>query len=334
MKRIKKIFQWILISVITIALFAGVLEISYRYQWFDFYKAELKGLNRKQDLRSDKDKILICGDSFSADTLSYVSVLRNNLDEYSLINAAVPGTGIRQHALYIPKRIKKYDPDIFIYQFYVGNDLFDISHPSGSAGISTSRKMYWWMADRWLSLPYLNFRFAGLRYRFYDDAGGSYKPKENEVFSLDQYSKREKFNYKAEPGLVNNTLFLENGRDKDWDLFEKKFKTMTKGLKPSCHKMFVIVPHQSQLSNEYLLRHINLGAQFEHPKEMISDNYPLYKKIETLCDATGFTIVDPLEIFRIEDTTGSIYYSNDPHLTEKGNSVLGYYIWLCLNGEQ
>jgi hypothetical protein len=327
MKRIKKIFQWVLISVITLTVFAIVLEVSYRYQWFDFYKAELKGLNRKEDLQSTKKKILICGDSFSADTLSYVSVLRNNLSEYSVINSAVPGTGIRQHALYMPGRIKKYDPDIFIYQFYVGNDLFDISHPSGSSGISNGRKLYWWLADKWLSLPYLNFRFAGLRYKFYDDAGGSYKPKEQEEFSIETYSKREKFNYKAEPGLVDNTLFLEEGRDKDWEMFERKFRKMVKGLKPSSKKMFVVVPHQSQLSIEYFQRHVKLGAQFGHPVDSIlGKDYPLYKKIGELCKETGFMMIDPLEVFRLQEGAVPLYYANDPHLSDRGNQLLGYYI--------
>ncbi len=326
MKR-KKVINTISIVLITILLCIATLEISYRFQWFDFYKAELKSLNTREILHSNKKKILVCGDSYTASPASYITTLRTNMPEHAVINAAVPGTGILQHSIYMPGRIHRFEPDIFVYQFYVGNDLFDISHPI-SSNISFTRKTYWWMSDRLLCIPYLNFRFAGVRYNYYDDAGGNERPKENgSIFSVNTYSKREKLNYRAEPGLIENTLFLEKGREKDWKVFERKFRKMVKGLKPGTKKIFLLLPHPSQISDMEFNNHIQLGAQFDNPLYRIQpQDYPLYIRINELCQELGFTVVDPLDVFRSMSVTDPVYYPNDPHLNDHGQRLLGDFL--------
>jgi hypothetical protein len=324
MKLRKKILNTIVIFLTTFLLGLVVFEISYRYQLFDFYKAELKGLNSKEELSSQKPKILICGDSFSASPDSYVSVVKDSLNAFTVINAAVPGTGIIQHSLFMPRRIKKFKPDIFVYQFYVGNDLFDISHPISSPKLSFSRKAYWWITDRIISLSFLNFRFAGVRYNYYDDAKVNDKPKEKEFFSVEAYSNREKLNYKAEPDLLENTLFLQNGRQDDLEVFEKKFRNMVKDLSPSAKKFFIIVPHQAQVSDFYFKNHKKLGAPFtKNLYEIGFDQYPLYQQLKAVCIESGFIFVDPLTEFRIVDPNVQLYYSNDPHLNRTGSFLLG-----------
>lgn len=324
MKLKKRILNTTIIFFTTLLLTIVVFEVSYRFQIFDFYKAELKGLNSPEELNSQKPKILICGDSFSASPDSYVKNLRDSLINYSVVNAAVPGTGILQHTLYIPKRIKKFKPDIFIYQFYVGNDLFDISHPTSSNNISFARKIYWWTTDRLPSLSFLNFRFAGIKYRHYDEAGVNDRPKEKDIFSVGNYSNREKLNYKAEPAMIENSLYLLNGRDADIMKFEKKFRTMVKHLDPSTKKIFLIIPHQSQVSEFYFQNLLQIGASFNKEVYRISANdYPLYQKLMKLCDELGFYFFDPLEKFREMDERFQLYYSNDPHLNSGGSYFLG-----------
>jgi hypothetical protein len=310
--------------LITVLLSIATLELSYREQWFDFYKPELLSLNTPQELESEQNKILVCGDSFSASPESYVSVLRDSLSSYAVINAAIPGTGIRQHALVLPGRIKAFKPKIFLYQFYVGNDLFDISHPWYSHAISITRKMYWFVSDRILSFAFLNFRFAGVRYKFFDDAGGGYNPKEYDLFSAQSYSKREKFNYLAEPALIENTLHLKHGRERDWKIFKDKFTSMAQYLDPSAKRIFVIIPHESQWSQQMQIKHNMLGA-VTGPL-LSTDDYPLYKEIYKLCNELNFEVFD----FRKEaDLTGdkiTLYYPNDPHLTPAGHQLLGKLI--------
>lgn len=323
----KKVINTLVITLITLISSIGTLELAYRFQWFDFYKAELRGLNNKNILEAKSKRILIVGDSFTASIDSYVKVLRDSLTDYAVINAAVPGTGIIQHALYTPGRIKKFKPDIFIYQMYVGNDLFDISHPYKAPNISKLRKTYWFISDRLLSLSFLNFRFAGIRYKFYDDAGGKYKPKDLDSFSVQSYSKREKLNYKAEPNLIENTIYLENSRSLDWLIFEKKFKQMISQISPNTKKYFIIIPHQAQLSKKYYRNHELLGARFNSQRHIWEEsNYLLYKFINELCHDTGTELIDPLNMLREADQTLPVYYSNDPHLNSHGQQLLGSYI--------
>lgn len=320
----KRIANGLIIFLITLILFSVVLEIAYRYQVIDFYKPELNGLNTSDQLQSNKKKILVCGDSFTADPFSFVKTIRDSLPNYAVINAAVPGTGILQQKLFMERRAKKFSPDIFIYQFYVGNDLFDISHPSSSKQISWIRSMYWWLSDRMLSLAFLNYRFAGIRYQFYDDGGGSYKPKEKEAYSSVSYSKREKLNYLADPMIFENTLFLKGGREHDFERFKKEFKDMISNFSPSTKIYVVVIPHQSQLSQTFFDRHQSMGCTASVPYyNYKASQLPIYKKMEELCQENHLTLIDPLQIFKESIQQEEIYYSNDPHLKRKGHDIIG-----------
>lgn len=319
----RRIYNFFIVLTITTMLFFLSLELAYRYQWIDFYQSELTALNTKEDLQSNKKKILICGDSFSADPSAYVKTLRDSLTKYAVINCAVSGTGIRQHELYLNNRIGTHNPDIFIYQFYVGNDLFDITHPHQSKDISLLRRFYWWLSDRMLSLGFLNFKLAVLRYNFFDDSGGSYKPRVHEEFSVENYSKREKLNYLADPYLLENTLFLKDQRKTDYETFEYKFDEIIKSLKNSTKKYLIIIPHQSQLSELYFNRHNKMGVLSSVPYyQYNSEKIPLYQKLETYCKQNHITIIDPLKEFRKAETLEQIYFSNDPHLKEYGHKVI------------
>lgn len=316
--RRKGLITSILISAL---LFLGVFEISYRNLWFDFYKAEYTGLNTPEVLKSENPKILICGDSFTAMENSYIDILRDSLPAYSIVNGAVPGTGIRQHSIYIPKRIKQCEPDVFVYQFYVGNDLFDIKHPT-KGNVSVLRKVYWKVTDRLLSLAWLNFRLAGFRYRFFDDAGGSYRPKEKDEFAKEAYSKREKFNFKAEPYLIENTLYLVNGREDQYQYFKRKLQGIIEGLAANTRKVFLIIPHISQTSKENYSNMMECGAQFEH-KLYKETHFPIYDSIASFCTENSLVMVDPLNQIKSEYKKGNAcYYANDPHLNQYGQQLI------------
>ncbi|MBL0340100.1 MAG: SGNH/GDSL hydrolase family protein [Bacteroidetes bacterium] len=327
----KKLTNLLISSFVTIILLTITLEATYRLQLFDFYKPELNGLNRSSELNSNKKKILVCGDSFTADPNSYVKLLKDSLQNYAVINAAVPGTGILQQTLYIKDRIHNYQPDIFIYQFYTGNDLFDITHPVSSNSLSLTRKCYWWLSDHLLSLAFLNYRFAGWRYQFYDDGGGSYKPKIKEEYSFENYSKREKLNYQADPQLIENTLFLKNGREHDFEIFKKEFLKIIELLGPDTKIFFIIIPHQSQLSLPYFERHSQLGSlsSVEY-YNYTSAQTPLYSEILKMCNKQ-LTLIDPLEMYKREDTKQPVYYNNDPHLNSTGQSLLGQLLLKIIN---
>lgn len=320
---LRVLIKIIFLTIGTLITFILVLEVAYRYQWFDFYKAELQNLNLELNRETDNKKVLICGDSFTADPISYVTLLRDSMNNFDIINAAVPGSCILQHAIYMPDRIKKYKPEIFIYQFYAGNDLFDIRHPYHSNEISMIRKVYWFLSDRLLCLSYLNFRLAGVRYRYYDDAGGNYAPKAIDTFSINSYSKREKFNYKAEPDLLENTLHLKNGRDLDWVRFKSKFRGMIGSLDDSVSKYFLFMPHEAMMTQSLRNKHKSLGAWFTLPA---SKDYPLIKEIQALCKEVNMHLVDYSHPAIDSVSLENLFYANDPHLNSFGQQILGNQI--------
>src|SRR5690606_32098707 len=106
-----------------------------------------------------KNCVLIFGDSFTAHPDSYVKYLNSG---YTSINCAIPGTGIRQHALIFSKRIDEYKPKAIIYQFYVGNDLLDLYHPINFSELSFLRNLYWKISEHMLILQYINYKLAFL----------------------------------------------------------------------------------------------------------------------------------------------------------------------------
>src|SRR4029453_19648678 len=104
-----------------------------------------------------KPTLLVMGDSFTASRTSYAGILQDTLQEGETINAAVSGTGVLQALYMAPKRFAQFHPAIFLYQVYVGNDLFDIRYPTNWHTISLVRNVYWSLANHFHVVGYLNF---------------------------------------------------------------------------------------------------------------------------------------------------------------------------------
>lgn len=326
MKKTRKWLSVFFISIISILLFVATLEVSYRNYLFDFYKADFLLLNK--EFTEGKKNILICGDSFSACKNSYVEIIRDSLNEYNVINTSIPGTGILQHAIYLPDRIKTTKPDIFIYQFYIGNDLFDIIHPHHSKEISVIRKLYWMTSDKILSLPYLNQKLAGINVKVYND-NNAINTKNYEAFDVSNYSPREKFNFKADPYLIENTLYLEKEKIKAWEIFKTKLKKISSMLPSNCKKYFLIIPYFGQTSEVNFENSKLIGSKYNH-NVFTEENFPLYNNLKEICNEEDFKLINVLSEFKNND---SIYYSNDPHLNDLGNKLVANIILELLKSE-
>jgi hypothetical protein len=139
--------------VLTMFIVSGIaalliFEFIYRDQLIDTFRAELKAYNSPQVLNMDERKtLLVMGDSFSAGNTSYPAWLRFFQDDYRVINAGVPGIGILEAAATAPRRFEEFKPSIFIYQVYVGNDLYNISYPVNWSNVSFIRNLYWSVAQ-------------------------------------------------------------------------------------------------------------------------------------------------------------------------------------------
>lgn len=315
-----------LVGLITLCLLEGI----YRFYWFDFYAPELKGLNDPIDLKKEDQRptILVGGDSFTADPLAYVSHLRDSLEAYRVINAGVPGTGIVQHKLFLPKRIRNYQPDIFIYQIYLGNDLLDIRHP-WNGELSFIRNMYWKITDHFRFLSFLNFRFAGLRYQYFNDTNAQYHPKETETFSAEAYSPRQKLYFKAEPDLVKNTIEISGQREKDFQKLEKKLERIIKMLPNQCAVYILVIPHCMQVNDRYAKRMQSIGGE-DFENSGISS--PFVEQLSNRFHGSEVQVLDALPLLKASDQVSHpMYYANDPHLNAQGHQVLGLWLLEQLN---
>lgn len=320
-KRIRFIFTSILVTVCTIAVMLLLLEIAFRYQWFDFYGVELRALNSSINRSPKGKKILVFGDSFSAANNGYVTMLSDSLAGVSVINSAVPGTSMREMSLIARKRIDKYAPDVLILQLYPGNDLTDISHPVNYDSVSILRNLYWQAVDNWCSLGWLNYKLAGVR-QLIDHEQHFVVPQTSDTFSINNYSSRVKLLIKADCSFIVNSALVAAGKystafDKQLNCI-KSIIAYYKSVKPDGRVVLLVVPHCSMVSPVYYHNYQLLGASLNDYSDSTSMfTHKLAARLPELLllDATKALV-------HRESAGGQTYYMNDEHLTTVGHKTV------------
>lgn len=323
MNTIKKI----LLLSFSLLLAVCLGELTYRAQWLDFYSTELNGFNSKAALsENDKDRVLILGDSFSADTSSYVVKLRNQFPQLDFINAAIPGTGIREVNCIAKNRIEQFNPSLVIYQIYVGNDLFDIRKPL-DGNISISRKIFWWLTDRLLVLRYINYK-AGQVKNFFGLNPIHQQYRSDENFSAEKFSSREKLLLQAEPLLIENSVLLKSGRKADAEELINGLEELDKVAKSKNARLIVLlIPHCAQVNEGYRSKMEKMGAQFTNKIALHKTDFALYSFINVKLKDEQIEILNPLQLLQQTDTSGNLlYYQNDIHLNTKGQKVIADFL--------
>lgn len=326
---VNKILLIISSSIITFFLGVFFLNFLYMYGIIDFYKDELFAYNLKDDLSGDngKETILIMGDSFTAGNTTYPNFLRERFPNYKIINSSVAGSGIIQASTIAKRRIKKFNPSVFIYQIYVGNDLLDITYPINWKKISMARNIYWFISNNIRVTSYINYKFGqknSLMKKNHQKSNYS-EIKEKEEFSLEKYSKREIIYNKADNKLVENSILQKGDRKKDFELLASELVQVFKLLPVKCKKIILVLPHACQINRTYLERTIMLGAKFSELAQILKEEYPFIKKLRELF--SDIIILNPLMVFRNEEKKGTkIYFANDEHLNKNGQKILVDYI--------
>jgi hypothetical protein len=333
------LFYFLFLTFSTLIL----IELCYRYQVVDFYRPELSAFNKELDgTLSNKDKVILCmGDSFTAGTNSYPEFLRSNLPDHEVINSGISGTGVIQAAYTARNRFKQFDPEIFIYQIYAGNDLFDIRYPARLKKAGSVRNLYWSFANQFRSISFLNYRSGQLTTRqTHSDSltPDSYSITEfsahhdEPAFSVERYSKREQMYFEYEPGLIENQVMLLPERRSEFNTFITYLKELLSYCDPEkCKAILFFIPDASQVSLRYLENVQKLGASFSpeyvrSTKLQTSNEYPFLSETRHLLGEENFSnvsILNPLEEFRRVENNGiQLYFNNDPHLTHNGHLVL------------
>ena len=317
MKKVVRLFSYLLIGFL---LFLLIGELCYRYQVFNFYGQEFRQLNPDPEKEAEKT-ILIFGDSFSAYPNGYVQQLSEKSPEIRYINAAIPGTGIKQHRLMFENMIEEYQPDQIIYQFYVGNDFLDIQQPINKQTLSWSRNLYWNIAERLLFVGYLNYKLGA----FNAPPKNSLEELEQQDFDLAKYNKRVKLQFKGNPNHLQETLTLTGRAAKKYGIWKKHFSYLVSILPKDTELSLMFIPHCAQVSTLYARRMAQMGANLD--QYALRLNPALYAQINS--DFDTVEIINPQEYFQNAEQNGyAMYFENDPHLSPTGQAIFSRYLYI------
>jgi hypothetical protein len=343
MKKIFFVFVYV-ISCLIFILFA--FEFIYRWQIIDTYLPELRSYNFYDNLddKENKKTILIMGDSFTAGSNNYPDHMQYKLQDWRIINSAISGTGVIQASIIASRRFKKFKPSIFIYQVYVGNDLFDITYPVNWENVSFSRNMYWTVSNYFRSLSFLNYRLGQMnkgenvkqrkRRNNETELKRIYNIDTTDSFSVEKYNKRERLYSKAEPRLLEDQLMVKGRRKRDFEIFIDKLKDFASYSRSREIKLYILViPHACQINEHYLENMRSLGFVFGDNKQILNNEYPFIVQIQQeFKQNPNVQILNPIQVLKNNEKENKrMYYQNDCHLNPNGQKVIAEYILKEIN---
>lgn len=306
-----------------------LFELAYRLQVPDFYAPELAAYNRPADLVArpgGSRTCLVIGDSFGAGLAgSFPAGLRDALPGLRVINSSVSGIGIIEARLIAPGRFARFDPELFVYQIYIGNDLFDIRYPSDLRASGPVRWAYWNVANHLRSVEFLNYRL-GQSAALQDTIDWLRGEVETSAVSREELSDhRERMIYAADPGLLEETVLLQGRRREDFlRLVEDVRAILGPCVSGRCRAFVLVVPHKVQVTPEYLRQYESLGATFADPDAIRGRDSPFVRALaQSLADADHVSVIDPLLAIQEAEAAGRrLFLADDEHLNEDGQALL------------
>jgi len=321
--------------LVSVGLGLLVLEWVYRFQLVDTYRPELYTFNPPQVLSHDaKPTLLVMGDSFTAGRTSYAGILQDTLQEWQVINAAVSGTGVLQALYMAPHRFTRFHPSIFLYQVYVGNDLFDIRYPMNWRAISPVRNVYWLLANHLRVVGYLNYRLRQVKETLASRQGHALSLAGTAVaapavggtgtFAVEHYDARVKLYIRAEPSLIEDAILVQGHRQHDYAIFLESLAQLLTYCKPAvCRAYILVIPHVCQVDAASLMSMQQLGARFTAPAALSLPEYPFLVRLRERFTAwPNVHIINPLSQLREAHVQQAVYEANDEHLNAAGQQAI------------
>ncbi len=334
MKHFLTFSRYLLLTLLVPVL---VLEGLYRWQVIDTYSPELRALNPPEYFSEDGRKtILVMGDSFTAGPGNYVGILQQAFPRVRIINGGVSGTGVIQAELIARQRFHTFHPSIFIYQIYVGNDLFDISYPVNWNELSFPRNLYWLIANQLRSIGYVNYRLGQIvqslhgetRQRPGSESRTDSPAPTTDSFSVENYEGRVKVYVKADPSLIEDSILLNVPRRTDYVTFLNTLKRLLAYCKPElCQAFLLVIPHVSQVDERYISYMRQLGATFTEPDRIGAPEYPFLTGIQNTFDTWPHVhALNPLPILKEINRKTPVYFSTDEHLNPVGQKTIAEFL--------
>jgi hypothetical protein len=332
---LRKTLLLALMVLVSLGLALLILEWVYRFQLVDTYRPELYTFNPPQVLVLDaKPTLLVMGDSFTAGRTSYAGILQDTLQEWQVINAAVSGTGVLQALYMAPHRFARFHPSIFLYQVYVGNDLFDIRYPTNWRAISLVRNVYWLLANHLRVVGYLNYRLRQVKETLASRQGHVLSLSGAAVaapaaggtgtFAVEHYDARVKLYMRAEPALIEDSILVQGNRQHDYAIFLESLVQLLTYCKPAvCRAYILVIPHVCQVDAAFLTYMHQLGARFTTPAALSLPEYPFLVRLRERFTAwPNVHIINPLSQLREAHVQQAVYEANDEHLNAAGQQAI------------
>ena len=333
-RRLPSVVHYVLFALLPLVMFEAV----YRWQLADTYAPELRAFNSSEDLADDgRRTVLIMGDSFTAGTRGYVSILKERVSGLRVINGGVAGTGVIQAEIIARRRFQAFHPSIFIYQVYVGNDLLDIRYPVNWTELSLLRNLYWAIANEMRSVGHLNYRLGQMMDSHRTRTRGMPQPSDPQTglatvvadsFAIERYDPRVKLYFKAEPSLLENSIFVKASRRSDYDRLREGLKTLMAYCRPErCRAYVLVMPHAAQVDERYVSLMRDLGARFFDADRLRLPDYPFLSGIQaTFGTWPNVQVLSPLPVLQQVSRRTTVYFSNDEHLNRAGNEAIAEFL--------
>lgn len=314
-KRIRKVANWFLKAGIIAFISLCLMELVYRYQWVDFYKTEWEFQNKVRTPDFTKKRVLILGDSFSADTASWANQWKND-SAFQVFNAAIPGVGPETFRLIVSDRVEETKPTIVIVQLYEGNDLYDLKRPVNWSAFSWGRNLFWKCSNTFRSLGFINYRLGQANH----DLHSSVNPKIADSFAIQSYDARTKLYIQGDATYPMSMVQLKGEYADQFETVIEMLRELKTAAGEKVRFYVLTIPTCVQTNRRYVKQYKQLGAKLS---VSLLKGHPWAKKIK----AAGFDVIDPIEALRQNEKEGkSVYYENDPHLNRFGQQTVFTYV--------
>lgn len=310
-KRLRKAADWLLKAGIIVFITLCLVELVYRYQWVDFYSTEWEFQNKVRTPDLKKKRVLVLGDSFSADTASWVNQWNNDSD-WQIFNAAIPGVGPETYRLIVSNRVEETKPNVVIVQLYEGNDLYDLYRPVNWSAFSWGRNIFWKCSNTFRSLGFINYRLGQAN----QDLASPVNAKTADTFAIQNYDARTKLYIKGDATYPMAMVQLKGDYASQLETVIEMLQELKEAAGRNTRFYVLTIPACVQTNRRYVKHYKQLGARLS---QSLLKGHPWAERIEK----AGFEVIDPIKALRESEKKGvRVYYANDPHLNSAGQQVV------------
>ena len=314
----------LLIAVLTLT------EVAYRNNLVNFHSGTFEDLNPGEmpGDTAEKPVVLVLGDEVSASGSGYVEALRGKFPDHLIINGAIPYSGPVEASWTGEKLIKKYNPDILIYQVNPANDLYNIrkGNDLDEAGFFSAITDY--LSDEIKTFDYISGTFSSV----FDNMSGAKLAKiEPDCLPVAQqleFSTKSGTTVELQKGLIEYSSLLKSGRDHDMEEMLQILDDLFCKVKNDCRVLLTVVPHSTWVNGWYREQMLRSGNHMSEEFMRFSGNMPFMQQIRNHIFANSrVKIVDPATSLKNSDCKERRMYNvASDQLNKRGHEVLAAFL--------